>query len=187
MGFKLSGRPLRFNAAAAKQGLLNALMLMAHRLAQEFQNEIYNALKTTKGKEALGDAATFLKGEVIESEIIATVWAILDAYGTGSEMDTTNPALQGYRGSSLWNPMRTDTDIVGRPAGTYVDIFGNTRTSSGKMSGRNLEQLSKGGVKTIAPSFAFQNAWMWLKAGNRIGAEFHKTVQAFDFSAYFTN
>lgn len=80
---------------------------------------------------------------------------LADIYGTGSKMESQrNPKFQEYwnnRGSNFGqvNPARTSEVIQGRPAGPYTNIFGKTRTSSGKSKGINIEGK---GIKAIEPN-----------------------------------
>lgn len=67
--------------------------------------------------------------------------AILDSFGVGKYADTTSKYWEDYTKSIYYNPeraARNTTDILGRPKGTYTDIFGKTRESSGKSSGKPL-------------------------------------------------
>ena len=88
---------------------------------------------------------------------------LLDNYGSGSLMDTKNNALiDEYIGNDNWNQHRprdkSDTQIRGRDAGTYTDIFGKQRTSKGSLAGLPIEGLvipdnETGGWISIQPRY----------------------------------
>lgn len=84
--------------------------------------------------------------------------ALADAYGTGSLMNIKdNPLYQEYRNSDQWNPARHGKEIVGRPEGSYTDIFGREKSSSGYLEGIKLEnqRLGRGKgflIEAIPPS-----------------------------------
>lgn len=99
--------------------------------------------------------------------------ALADTFGTGSKMDTKgNPYFNEYfsganRGNAKGNvnPLRTDTTIVGRPEGKYVDIFGNEHTvENDGLSGVPIEgntYVDENGkkvkIQAIKPSHAIQD------------------------------
>lgn len=97
----------------------------------------------------------------------ANAVALADSYGVGSLMTSDNPGLQEYMRSESWNPARSGKQIVGRPEGNYVDVFGRRRHSSGSMEGRPLE--NRGNITDTDyyispsnPSYALQMAEKWL-------------------------
>ncbi|MEE1493102.1 MAG: hypothetical protein UGF45_14150 [Massilioclostridium sp.] len=174
---------LSFNATACTQGLQEAFKQMADELIEEYESETRQQMMTSDGKDDISRGLSNDNRALLHREIIGGAWAIMDAYGTGSEMSLTNPALAEYRNSSLWNPARNGSEIVGRPVGTYTDIFGEQKKSTGKKAGVNLE----GFYDTIPPSNAFEQALAWLRAGNRMETKFQKCISTFNFSRYFTD
>ena len=91
--------------------------------------------------------------------------ALADAYGTGSLMNTVdNPLFKEYRNSDLWNPARTGKTIVGRPAGSYVDIFGRPRKTSGVFKGKSMEGMKFHGstIEPMPPSNSIKIADQFL-------------------------
>lgn len=96
--------------------------------------EIHNDVQVTPG--------------IIIANIIAFGQAAYEIeFGKGSGMTADNPYLQEYMHSSQWNPERYNATIVGRPAGPYTDLDGETFVSSGTMAGRNLEEILWQGKK----------------------------------------
>ncbi len=92
----------------------------------------------------------FIAG-AISITVIGGPWVVMNEWGTGSLLDESNPALAEYIRSDLFNPLRRITmrsmgfAKVGRAKGSYVNIFGETVTSSGRLAGRNLEKLAEAG------------------------------------------
>ncbi|HHX60819.1 MAG TPA: hypothetical protein GX707_08910, partial [Epulopiscium sp.] len=98
---------------------------------------------------------------VITASISGGAWAILDEFGSGSLMDTSNPALDAYKSSPMWNPARRDNKIRSRPdVGGQVDIFGNPVKGHGK-GGYDLEE--SGWATPTPPSHAIKTATKWMK------------------------
>lgn len=112
---------------------------------------------------------------------------LADSYGTGSFMNIKdNPDYQEYRNSSLWNPARKSNKIVGRPEGTYTDIFGNTKYSSGYMKGINLEYTKTHTgfqFEPILPSNAIKDANNWLFT-TYLPIAYNNTLKKMNFSKY---
>lgn len=100
----------------------------------------------------------------------ANTYVLADSYGTGSLMLDNNPGLAEYKRSDKWNPVRKGKTIVGRPDGSYIDVFGRRRHSKGSLKGISLEGKPFLGYKSrkfyhIAPthpSYAVQMAEHWL-------------------------
>lgn len=86
--------------------------------------------------------------------------ALAENFGTGSFIDTSNPYLNEYLSSSNKgnakgniNTERKGLEIVGRPKGTYVDIFGNQHTvKTGNLAGKNIEWFYIGNDDAIIPT-----------------------------------
>ena len=93
--------------------------------------------------------------------------ALAENFGTGSLIDTSNPYFDEYfsnKGSEKGqvNKERNGLAIVGRPKGTYIDIFGNQHTvEKGTLAGKPIEGFYIGNGNTITPtkpSHAIQQA-----------------------------
>jgi hypothetical protein len=82
---------------------------------------------------------------IIEGQIGSDWWeAFMAEWGSGSEMDASNPDLSAYMGSETWNPVRDGFAITGRPAGPYLGLDGVMHDDhTGALAGVNLELLSK--------------------------------------------
>ena len=126
---------------------------------------------------------------IILTSIVEGPWAIMDEFGKGSTMDTQNPFLAQYRNSSLWNPSRHDLVIRGRPAGSYVNIFGETKRSSGRADGADLERIAdiagKENYRPRPPSQALQTAMRWM-AGGRFQKAILSVLETFPWGNYLT-
>ncbi|MGB9791512.1 MAG: hypothetical protein ACPLTR_02910 [Thermacetogeniaceae bacterium] len=154
---------VRFDTARCISALRVQLAEAIKKAQKEYLNEIVSGVKQP---EARGD---WEEGEIedaawiIAAAVVGGAWAVMDNYGRGSLMDTSNSALEAYRQSELWNPARPDTYIRGRPPGTYTDIFGRQRISSGRAEGRNLENLEA--YAPWPPSKALQVATQVMEQG----------------------
>ena len=116
----------------------------------------------------------------------ANIYALVDAYGTGSLMDTeNNPDFESYFKSKLWNPARTNKVIVGRPAGNYTDIFGRPKTTTGVFKGKPLEGMKFNGyeIRPINPSKSIKIANDLLEK-TYLPRVYNYALDALDFSNY---
>lgn len=147
---------LRFNSSAAAGGLRQAVNRAADKCLEDFYTEIENKMNTSVGKADL-QRMSENEENIFRRRVIGQAHAIIDSYGKGSLMDTTNPFWSQYRHSPLWNPRRNSSTIVGRPKGYYINIFGRKVWSSGRKAGLNVEEK----IKPQSPSYAFQQAEIW--------------------------
>ena len=155
---------LRLNYAKAAKGYQATVKKAADQLLKELYNEIRQGMDTSEGKKDL-QKMTENEERIFRRKVIGCADAIMDSYGTGSEMDKTNPFYMSYRHSSLWNTARRGTvAIVGRHKGFYIDIYGRKRYSTGRREGVNIEDY----YAPISPSFAFQRAETWFTKGNKV-------------------
>lgn len=178
----MSKKRLRFNSAKAIQGFKDTIRKAADDVLTEYYSEIYTKLKTQSGKDGLS-LMTEEEENRFKMQIIGNANAIMDSYGTGSSMDKSNPYLQEYMNSELWNDLRQGYAIVGRAEGEYTNIYGDTAYSSGKMAGSDVEHITH----TRQPSYAFQNAEIWIKGGNRADEIISLAIKSYfsDISRYF--
>jgi len=130
---------LRFDVDACMKALLEKIIQLADALIDEMYADSTQGMKDPEKKSIDKEYAQYAEG-VIKAQIVYGALAIMRSYGTGSAMDTTNPYLQDYMSSHWWNPVRKTTEIVGRPAGEYINILGQKAVSSGRMEGRSLEE-----------------------------------------------
>lgn len=177
---------VRFDDAAAIAALKQRLMVAMRQLQSEFFNEAKQGMRTPEGAESLYEGDVTAAADIISAEVLGGAFAVMDNYGTGSEMDRDNPALADYMASDLWNPTRgkhgpDDTEIRSRPAGTWTDIFGETHTAKGP-GGFNLER--KGGkFAPQPPSHALQTAARWM-ANGRMQAVIHQAMDTFPWHKF---
>ncbi|NLW79056.1 MAG: hypothetical protein GXY32_06560 [Ruminococcaceae bacterium] len=153
------------------------------RLLDEYYREVAGALRSeaARGDVQVERLDSADKAHLVR-RLVAGPLAVMDSWGTGSMMDTGNPALPGYIGGPLYNPARgtqPGAPITGRPEGPYVNIFGETVVSSGAMEGLNLEAFPGLPIRPREPSYAFQNAEKWFAASRRVQEEIEKETEGF--------
>jgi hypothetical protein len=107
----------------------------------------------------------------------------MDEWGRGSKLDLDNPYLDEYKGSSLWNPARTDTTIRSRSRGWYTNFFGERVYSGSNIAGIDLEKLGDK-FSPQPPSHALQTAAKWM-ASIRMKEAIQNTIRTFPFGRFF--
>lgn len=172
-------------AMAAFQKHMTAYLLAVR---EELLNDTQSGMKTPAGRMDLTNGDIKIIVGYVSASVIGGSWAVMDEWGTGSLMDTSNPALSGYRSSDRWNPARRDLKRRGRPAGRYTDIFGKVRTSRGKARGLDLERMAEEGKLPSSylptpPSHAMHNAFRWMQNG-RFQWYLQKAVTSFPWGKY---
>ena len=123
--------------------------------------------------------------DAIKGFLRANTYVIADSFGTGSLMLQDNPALAKYKNSDHWNKDRVGNYITGRKEGTYTDLFGRPRKTSGVFKGKKLENMTFHGftIKPIPPSKALQNAEKWLY-NTYIPRAYKNSLKKMNFSKY---
>jgi len=138
-------------------------------------------MRTPEGAESIEMGEVEELANYLSAKIIGGAYAAMDNYGTGSKMSLEeNPALEDYKNSELWNPARKGDGIVGRPKGSYTNIFGETQYSQGKKEGKLLEEK----YPPNPPSFAVETALRWLSRDGTLQNEINNVVKNFDFSRF---
>jgi len=158
------------------------LLKKLKQLRREFMNEARSHMLQAEAVNDLAEGEIEEAFGVMVAIVIGGAWVAMDEWGTGSLMDAnSNPAFAEYRRSELWNPARRDLKIRGRPPGDYVNIFGETVRSTGKMMGRDLEAM--GIAEPSPPSYALQTAARWLKNG-RVQVVLKEAIETFPWGRY---
>lgn len=138
--------PLKLNEQALKRDLFVAYHILVQQFVDKLAAEARASKPAPPGKDIPEIKITKDDANIIGWTIVGKVmaeggWAVISEFGSGSEMELDNPALQSYIESGLWNPLRPKTPgapITGRPRGWYVGLFGR-RYSKGSAAGRNIE------------------------------------------------
>jgi hypothetical protein len=173
---------IRFNDTAAVADLRRRLVVAMHRLQGEFLREAQSGMRTPEGAASLHEGDVTAVAGIIAAQVIGGADAAMDSMGTGSLMDTSNPALASYKASAAWNPDRSDNVIRSRARGTYTNIYGRTVRSRSNRGGIDLER--KGGkFAPQAPSHALQTAARWM-ANGRMQAVIGEVMASWDVGAY---
>jgi hypothetical protein len=155
-------------------------------LQEELLAEAQQRMQTAEGKNDLQEGDFIAIADVIIVSVIGGPWATMDEFGTGSLMDTSNPALADYKSSNMWNPERFDNTIRSRSRkqnGTgLTDIFGEPINTRSNIGGIDLEQ--KGGkYSPIPPSHALQTAARWMESA-RVREKIKETIRTFPFGKF---
>ena len=144
-------------------------------------------MQTSEGKSDLQEGDFDAVTDIIIASVVGGPWATMDEFGTGSLMDTSNPALDDYKGSNMWNPERSDNTIRSRSrkqnGSGLTDIFGEPINTQSNIGGIDLEQ--KGGkYSPLPPSHALQTAAKWM-ASTRMQERIQETINSFPFNKFF--
>lgn len=155
-------------------------------MAEEYKAYVASEMLTPEGKDDLTTGEIEALGTFLAVNVVGGAWATMDEWGKGSLMDDSNPALAGYKSSGMWNPFRKDDNAIrSRARGSYINIFGETVTSTSNVGGINLEEKEGDGrFKPQPPSHAMQTAaeWMRIKRVRQIWVE---ALQAFPWGRFF--
>lgn len=150
-------------------------------LQQELLAEAKQRMLTPEGAESLHDEEIKVIAGVIVASVVGGAWAAMDEFGTGSLMDTSNPALNEYKNSPMWNPARHDNKIRTRPnMPGQIDIFGNPVNGRGA-GGYDLE--AAGVFNPQPPSHALQTAARWMK-NYRFRQKIKEVISNFPFGKF---
>ncbi len=153
------------------------------QLQKELLADAKQGMLTAEGAESLHDEAIVDIANVIVASISGGAWAAMDEFGKGSMMDMSNPALQYYMSSGLWNDARgNDPTIRSRSRGTYTNIFGEQVESKSNVAGIDLEKLG-GKFEPSPPSHAIETAMRWMKNG-RMQSRIQEVVKTFPFGKF---
>lgn len=174
---------LKFNSTACFEALKTEIKIAIVKLQKIFLEEAKSGMRTPEGAESLELWNIEELTNYFSAQIIGGAYAVMDNYGTGSKMSLEeNPALDDYKNSELWNPARKGDGIVGRPKGSYTNIFGETQYSSGRKEGELLEIK----YPPSPPSFAIETALRWIVADGTLQKEINNIVRNFDMSRFIS-
>lgn len=165
---------LKFDSARLYADLVKHLMQVMDSINQQFFREATSALSlegksdSDIEKSVLANEPDFISSEgnkFIVARCKFYAEAIMDSFGMGSKADTSEDSYwEDYRATAnqspaYFNPLRTGTEIVGRPRGSYIDIYGKKHSTWGNMAGQSLEEIYKDKIKS--PSYSIQRAEDW--------------------------
>lgn len=167
---------LEFNAEGCYHALIERLSDIADNIMMQFYSEALMGLDAEGKSDTERVKAVWDETEQkIHAECKFYADAIMQSFGTGSMSDTSSRSYwDEYRemrnGSpAYFNPARPGTEIVGRPRGSYRDIYNKLHHTWGTRKGMNIEGLEWvdkfGNVVKIepkSPTYSIQNAEEWL-------------------------
>lgn len=140
----------------------NSLVNDAINILRDTLNKVNLNFYTKAGEPDSKIEEAKLTGTEIEAVCEFYANAIMDSFGTGSAMDRGNKFWDDYMASGMYNPLRSGKlggAILGRKAGTYINIFGESATSSGRFVGKDdVAQDLEGRIKPRNPTRKIQNA-----------------------------
>lgn len=191
---------LKFDMNGLTNEILNKLEIELESAFNAWEDEVMSKVRHNYfGKDANPEVGHSLKKETnaIIGFLKANTYVLADSYGTGSFMLDNNPGFRKYMQSISkdggWNPARRGKTIVGRPAGTYTDIFGRKHTTSGAFEGVNIEgkrvytrkKESERDyyISPVHPSYAIQLAENWLYR-TYLPRAYKLAVQNINFAKY---
>ncbi len=179
---------VRFDSAACIAAFRSHIIATLLVIQEEYKVLAESHMLTSEGRQDLTSEEIALVGEFIMANVVGGAWAAMDEWGSGSLLDESNPALNDYKNSALWNPLRRDNRIVGRGKGSYTNIFGEQQTSSGNMAGLDLEYLAAQGelqfdIRVQPPSHAMQTAARWMING-RLQTILREAIAAFPWGNF---
>lgn len=189
---------LTFDADSCYRALCDKLIDTMNQVMDTFYKEAISGLsaqgkadteiekaKLEKGDLTVGNASDFI---VTKAKFYAD--AIVESYGTGSLSDTGPLSYwdEYMKNNPNFNPARDGKYITGRPRGSYTDIWGNKRQSSGSLEGLVIEGdfFNKDGtskIKPISPSHSIQNAEKWVIKDGETRVERYLEIAVNDFFA----
>ena len=191
---------LRFDTQALTNDLLEKLKKNIGYAFDIWESDVYKNLKHPFYGEDIRPYVSHyfqIEGKTLIGFLQANTYVLADSYGTGSLMLDNNPGLAAYKASNSWNDMRTGKAIVGRKAGSYVDIFGRKHTTSGAFAGKNIEgrkvnssnktknkrRITGYYIAPTHPSYALQIAEKWLYEVY-IPKMYKQTIKEMNFAKY---
>ena len=150
--------PLRFNISGLTNEILHNLEIELDAALDAWKSEAYNKRGNSDVSfKAKFDTELKRKTKGFIAYLKANPAALADSYGTGSLMIESNPLFEDYfKKDKNWNKARTGKVIVGRPRGSYINIFGEQVSTWGSLEGINLETLAKMGVFDDSEDFDFE-------------------------------
>ena len=192
---------LRFDTKALEKDLLEKLKRNLGYAFDIWESDVYKYLKHPFYGEDIRPEVSYyfqVEGKTLIGFLQANTYVLADSYGTGSLMLSDNPGLAEYKADKKrWNPLRSGKAIVGRPEGSYTDIFGRKHKTTGAFAGKNIEgrkvhssdKIKKGRritgyyIAPTHPSYAIQIAEKWLYE-KYIPKMYEQAVKEIDFAKY---
>lgn len=174
---------LRLDVDKLTKELLNKLEEELKYAFSVWEDEVYSKRGENDFKDYVEVEAEVKKNSnKIIAYLRANPAALADSYGTGSLMLESNPVFaEYYKKDPHWNKARKGKEIVGRPRGSYINIFGEQVSTWGNLEGVNLEGL--GDIEPSPPSKAIELANHWLFQ-TYIPNAYKNVVNSIDFGKY---
>ena len=122
--------------------LHEAIFLECEALTDWLWTQVQSKAPPEVRRDMMGKEVLKVGGQVIGRVLAGGMMALVTEWGSGSLADESNPAWDEYVESKYYNPARYPYGhpITGRPAGEYINLDDETKVSTGKAEGLNLEQ-----------------------------------------------
>lgn len=140
---------IRFDYERCIIALRLTIMKALKQMQREFMDQARSENMSSKASAELSEGDFELLAGEIAIYVIGGPWVAMNEWGTGSLLDVSNPAFVDYVRSGMFYHERLKANPIfsklGRPAGSYVNIFGERVVSTGKLKNLNLEKMAKKG------------------------------------------
>ena len=171
---------LNFDIEGMKLGLMEVLYKECAELTHWIWTQVGSMAPPEVRRDMIEQDVLMVGGMVFGTVSAGGIGALTTEWGSGSLADESNPAWKEYVESQYWNDSRwlAGHPITGRPAGSYVNLDGETMISAGAMDGLNLE----GFLRTMEPQH-------WMRGIVELSRPYVlerlvQMVQAFPFHKY---
>lgn len=133
---------LKIDSQAMEQALKTALLVECETLTDWLWQQVQSVAPPEVRRDMIHKEVVIIAGQVVGTVSVGGMQALITEWGSGSLADESNPAWDEYTQSQYYNPSRYPYGhpITGRPPGTYTDLDGIERDSSGLAEGLNLER-----------------------------------------------
>lgn len=163
---------VRFDYGRCIVSLKLVIMKALKQMQREFMDQARSEGMSSQASNELSEGDFELMADAITVTVVGGPWVAMNEWGTGSELDVTNPAFVEYVRSGMFYHERLKASPIfsklGRPKGSYLNIFGERVESTGKLKNRNLEELAEQGVLPSTflptpPKRSLETAARWLE------------------------
>jgi hypothetical protein len=171
---------ITIDAEAMQKGLFDMLLAECITLTDWIWDQVNQLAPPEVRRDMIEKEVIKMGGQVVGTVAAGGMMALVTEWGSGSLADESNPAWDDYVNSVYWNDARNPYShpITGREAGSYVNLDGETKVSTGNMSHLNLESF----LQPIPPQHWMQG--IVERSRPTILERLAQAVQMFPFHKY---